>query len=45
MIGLAFVAVGWFRDKPWFGRRIAIPCSLAIAAVGVFWAVQRVVGT
>ena len=44
VIALAFVAVGAFRNQPWFRRRIAIPCSLAIAAVGVFWAVQRVVG-
>jgi hypothetical protein len=43
VIALAFLAVGWFRDKPWFRSRIAIPCSLVIAAVGLFWAVQRVI--
>jgi hypothetical protein len=43
VIALAFLAVGWFRNKPWFRARIAIPCSLAIAAVGVFWAVQRII--
>jgi hypothetical protein len=43
VIGLAFLAVGWFRNRPWFRSRIAVPCSLAIAAVGLFWAVQRVV--
>jgi hypothetical protein len=43
IIALAFLAVGWFRKKPWFRARVAIPCSLAIAAVGIFWAVQRVV--
>jgi hypothetical protein len=43
IILLAFLSVGWFRNRPWFRARIAIPCSLAIAAVGVFWAVQRVV--
>ena len=42
VIALAFLAVGWFRNRPWFRLRIAIPCSLAIAAVGLFWAVQRV---
>ena len=42
VIALAFLAVGWFRNRPWFRGRIAIPCSLAIAAVGLFWAVQRV---
>jgi hypothetical protein len=43
IILLAFLSVGWFRNRPWFRARIAIPCSLAIAAVGVFWAVQRIV--
>jgi hypothetical protein len=42
VIAIAFLTVGWFRNEPWFRRRIAIPCSLAIAAVGLFWAVQRV---
>ena len=41
VIALAFLVVGWFRNAPWFRRGIAIPCSLAIAAVGLFWAVQR----
>ena len=43
VIALAFLAVGWFRDRPWFRSRIAIPCSLTIAAVGLFWAIQRIV--
>jgi xanthine/uracil/vitamin C permease (AzgA family) len=42
VIALAFLAVGWFRNRPWFRRGIAIPCSLAIAAVGLFWCVQRI---
>jgi len=42
IIALAFLAVGWFRNRAWFRRGIAIPCSLAIAAVGLFWAVQRI---
>jgi hypothetical protein len=43
IIGIAFLLVGWFRNRPWFRRRIAIPCSFAIAAVGIFWALQRIV--
>jgi hypothetical protein len=43
VIALAFLAVGWFRNKPWFRARIAIPSSLAIAAVGLLWGVQRIV--
>jgi hydrogenase/urease accessory protein HupE len=43
VIALAFLVVGWFRHKSWFRARVAIPCSLLIAAVGLFWAVERVV--
>jgi hypothetical protein len=43
VIGIAFLLVGWFRKKPWFRSRIAVPCSLAIAAIGLFWAVQRII--
>jgi hypothetical protein len=43
IILLAFLAVGWFRNKPWFRARVAIPCSLVIASIGIFWAVQRII--
>jgi HupE / UreJ protein len=43
VIAMAFLAVGWFRNRSWFRSRIAIPCSLVIAGVGLFWAVQRIV--
>jgi len=43
VIAAAFLAVGWFKNKPWFRRRIAIPCSLAIAATGICWAIGRVI--
>ena len=42
VIALAFLLVGWFRHEPWFRARIAIPCSIAIAAIGAFWALQRI---
>jgi hypothetical protein len=43
IISIAFLCVGWWRNRRWFRSRIAIPCSLTIAAVGIFWAVQRVI--
>jgi hypothetical protein len=43
VIALAFLAVGWFRNESWFRGRIAVPCSLAIAAVGLVWAAQRII--
>lgn len=42
IIGLALLAVGWFRDRPWFRARIMVPCCVAIAGVGLFWTVQRI---
>jgi len=43
VIAAAFMLVGWFRHRPWFRNRIATPCSLVIAAIGLFWAIQRIV--
>ncbi len=43
VIAIAFAAVGyWFRDKPWYRARIAIPASVLIALVGAYWFVERV---
>lgn len=43
VITLCFLAVGiWFGRKPWYRRRVVIPGSLVIAAVGGFWFVQRI---
>jgi hypothetical protein len=41
----AFLLIGLpWGGKPWYHRRVVAALSLAIAAVGLFWAVQRVVG-
>ena len=42
VIGLAFLAVGWFRERRWYRARVVVPSSVAIAAVGLFWSVERV---
>ena len=39
----AFLLLGWWRDRPWYRRRITIPVSMAIAAIALYWTVQRVV--
>lgn len=40
---LAFLAVGlWFGQKAWYKRLIAVPVSVAIAIVGIYWAFERV---
>ena len=40
----AFAAVGWLRHRSWYRRRVVVPASLAIAAAGLFWAVERILG-
>lgn len=44
VILLAFAAVGRFRRRPWYRRRIVVPASLAISATGLYWAVVRMGG-
>ena len=42
VILVAFLALGLpFGRKPWYGRFIAAPASLAIAAMGSFWVLER----
>ncbi len=38
---LAFLTVGWFRNKPWYRARVTIPISLIIAMIGLYWAWER----
>ncbi|MEA2465752.1 MAG: hypothetical protein QOJ98_3499, partial [Acidobacteriota bacterium] len=35
------LVVSWAQAKPWYRRRLLVPASLAIAAMGVFWTVER----
>jgi hypothetical protein len=45
VISLAFGLTGlWFRNKDWYRGRLVIPASLIIAATGLYWTVERVVG-
>lgn len=41
VIGVAMILVGWAWRRPWYRRRVAIPASLVIAAVGLYWAASR----
>ena len=42
VIAIAFLTVGiWFGRKPWYRKFISIPGSVAIAAIGAYWAVER----
>jgi hydrogenase/urease accessory protein HupE len=38
----AFLLIGWFYRQPWYRKRIVIPCSITIAAIGAYWAITRI---
>ena len=40
----AALSFGWFRSRPWYRRRLAVPASAAIALVGLAWAFERALG-
>ena len=43
VIAAAFVALGLpFGRQPWYRSRVAVPASVAIAAVGAWWTFERV---
>lgn len=43
VIALAFLAVGyWFRHKPWYRTRVAMPLSALIALAGLYWMAERI---
>lgn len=41
VVGAAFAVVGWARRSAGYRRRVTLPASLAIACVGLYWAVER----
>lgn len=41
VIGCAFLAVGLLRRRTWYRRAIVVPASVLIAAVGLYWSIQR----
>ena len=43
VIALAAAGAMWMFKKPWYFQRVVIPISALIAAVGLFWFVQRLV--
>jgi len=46
VIAAALIAVSPFMNKGWYRQRMVIPASLAIAAIGLYWTLVRVlVGT
>ena len=44
VVGLALASVGWCRRRSWYRARVAVPLSVLIGGVGLFWALERVLG-
>jgi hypothetical protein len=45
VITLAFLLTGiWLRGKTWYRQGFVVPASMAIAATGLYWTVERVWG-
>jgi hypothetical protein len=42
VIVAAFAIVGWWRRRSWYRGAIVLPASTVIAAVALFWTIQRV---
>ena len=43
VIGAAFLLVGFARSETWYRPRVVFPASFLLAAIGLFWFVQRLV--
>jgi hypothetical protein len=43
VIALALIVVAPFTKKGWYRQRVVIPASIAIAAIGLYWTLVRIV--
>ena len=37
-----FLLIGWAQHRRWYRPRVSMPCSLAIALVGLYWFLKRI---
>jgi len=44
VVAIAWLTVGWFRERTWYRARIVMPVSAAIALTGLYWFIQRAWG-
>jgi hypothetical protein len=44
VVACAAAVTAWCRSRDWYRPRVAVPASAMIAATGLFWAGQRVLG-
>lgn len=43
ILAAAYVTLGWWHERTWYRGYVAIPLSAIIAAIAVFWFVERVI--
>ena len=46
-LSVVLIAAGltaWCRERSWYAQRIALPASACIAAIGLFWVIERGLG-
>ena len=43
VILLAFLFVGWMRERPWYVSRVAMPASFVIGLIGAYWTIERII--
>ena len=43
IILMAFLLVGWFRNRSWYRAVVTVPGSLAIAVAGLYWTYDRII--
>ena len=41
VIAIAWLLLGWCREREWYRTRLVMPFSAGIAFVGLFWAIDR----
>jgi hydrogenase/urease accessory protein HupE len=42
VVVVCFLAAGyWLRDRPWYRAAVTMPASIAVAATGAWWFVER----
>ena len=43
VIAVVLAGFGWWRDRPFYRSRIAVPISAVVALAGTIWTVQRII--
>ncbi|HEY7427722.1 MAG TPA: HupE/UreJ family protein [Gemmataceae bacterium] len=44
VLAVAFLMVGWCRERTWYRPRIVVPTACLIALVGLYWTAERILG-